>query len=80
MTAIPVSGARLLDRTEALARYSEQADGLTRVFLSPELRSASDLVLGWMREAGMAVFGWLMATLMVVSPALTLFVFRRNKN
>ena len=30
--------------------------------------------------AGMAVFGWLMATLMVVSPALTLFVFRRNKN
>jgi allantoate deiminase len=54
MTATPVSGARLLDRTEALARHSEQADGLTRVFLSPELRAASDLVLGWMREAGMA--------------------------
>lgn len=28
--------------------------------------------------AGMAVFGWLMAALMVLSPALTLFVFRRR--
>jgi hypothetical protein len=27
---------------------------------------------------GMAVFGWLMAALMVVSPALTLLVFRRR--
>jgi allantoate deiminase len=54
MTTTSVSGARVLDRVEALARHSEQADGLTRVFLSPELRGASDLVLGWMREAGMA--------------------------
>jgi len=43
-----------MDRTEALARHSEQPDGLTRVFLSPELRAASDLVRAWMREAGMA--------------------------
>ena len=28
--------------------------------------------------AGMAAFGWLMATLMVISPALLLFVFRRG--
>ncbi len=28
--------------------------------------------------AGMAVFGWLMAALMVVSPTLTLLVFRRR--
>lgn len=29
--------------------------------------------------AGMAVFGWLMALLMVVSPALTLFVFVQRR-
>jgi hypothetical protein len=28
--------------------------------------------------AGMAVFGWLMAALMVFSPALTLFVLRKR--
>jgi len=28
--------------------------------------------------AGMAVFGWLMATLMLISPALMLWVFRRR--
>lgn len=28
--------------------------------------------------AGMAVFGWLMAALMVLSPALALFVFGRR--
>lgn len=44
---------RILARCDALARCSEQADGLTRVFLSPEQRAASDLVTAWMREAGM---------------------------
>ncbi len=29
--------------------------------------------------AGMAVFGWLMAALMLLSPALTLWVFRRGR-
>ncbi len=28
--------------------------------------------------AGMAVFGWLMAALMLLSPAVTLWVFRRR--
>jgi hypothetical protein len=28
---------------------------------------------------GMAVFGWLMAALMVLSPALALFVFRKRE-
>ena len=46
---------RILDRCDALARCTEQADGLTRVFLSPEQRAASDLVGAWMREAGMDV-------------------------
>ena len=41
-------------RCEELARLSEQPDGLTRVYLSPEQRAANELVLGWMREAGMS--------------------------
>ncbi len=44
---------RILDRCHILARCSEQADGLTRVFLSPEQRAASELVTSWMREAGL---------------------------
>jgi len=42
-----------MQRCEALARHSELPGGLTRVFLSPEQRGANELVLGWMREAGM---------------------------
>ena len=45
--------ARIMQRCEALARHSELAGGLTRVFLSREARAATDQVLGWMREAGM---------------------------
>lgn len=40
-------------RCNALARHSELAGGLTRVYLSEEQRAANALVLGWMREAGM---------------------------
>src|SRR5713101_6386817 len=47
------SALRIWEHCEALARCSEQTDGLTRVFLSKEQRAASDLVLGWMRDAGM---------------------------
>jgi allantoate deiminase len=53
MSAPTPSAARILERCEALARCSEQPDGLTRVYLSPELRAASALVLQWMRDAGM---------------------------
>ena len=49
------SAARLLERIDALARVSEQADGLTRVYLSPQHTEANRLVGGWMAEAGMAV-------------------------
>jgi allantoate deiminase len=49
-----VSAARILQRCDELARHSELAGGLTRVFLSAEHRAAADLVLGWMREAGMS--------------------------
>ena len=48
-----VDARRIYDRCEALARHSEQPDGLTRVFLSSEQRAVDELVLGWMREAGM---------------------------
>jgi allantoate deiminase len=44
---------RIQDRCDALGRLSEQQGGLTRVFLSAEQREANDLVLAWMREAGM---------------------------
>ncbi len=45
---------RISDRCDELSRLSELDGGLTRVFLSPEQRQASDRVLRWMREAGMA--------------------------
>lgn len=48
-----VDAQRIYDRCQALARHSGQSDGLTRVFLSPEQRAVDELVLGWMREAGM---------------------------
>ena len=41
-------------RAAALARHSEQPGGLTRQSLSPEYRAAAELVMGWMREAGMS--------------------------
>jgi len=49
-----VDASRILARCDALAALSEQPDGLTRVFLSPEQRAANELVLGWMREAGLS--------------------------
>ena len=42
-----------MERCDALARHSELPGGLTRVYLSEEQRHANELVLGWMREAGM---------------------------
>ncbi len=53
-TIVHISGRRLLERAEALAVHSELAGGLTRTSLSREYRGAADLVLEWMREAGMA--------------------------
>jgi allantoate deiminase len=48
-----VEASRIMQRCDALAQHSELPGGLTRVFLSPEGRAASDAVLAWMREAGM---------------------------
>ena len=47
-------GDEIVERIHQLAAISEASDNLTRVFLTPELRAAADLILGWMREAGMS--------------------------
>jgi allantoate deiminase len=49
-----LSAQRVWDRLEALGRISEMEGGLTRIYLSSEQRLANELVLGWMREAGMS--------------------------
>ncbi|MDE2377724.1 hydantoinase/carbamoylase family amidase, partial [Bradyrhizobium sp.] len=46
-------GEEIVRRVNELAAISEDADRLTRVFLSKEHRAAADLILGWMGEAGM---------------------------
>ncbi|MFG1393107.1 allantoate amidohydrolase [Xanthobacter agilis] len=45
---------RIVRRIDALARISERDGEVTRVAFSPEHRAAANLILGWMREAGMA--------------------------
>ena len=47
-------GQEIVRRIEALGAISETPDHLTRIFLSPEHRAAADLLLSWMRDAGMA--------------------------
>ncbi|OWJ68433.1 allantoate amidohydrolase [Inquilinus limosus] len=46
-------GPALMQRLDALARFSEDPDRLTRTFLSQAHRQAADQVLAWMRDAGM---------------------------
>lgn len=46
-------GEEIVGRIDALAAISETADNLTRIFLTPEHRAAADLILSWMRDAGM---------------------------
>jgi allantoate deiminase len=50
-----VLGRRLMDRLEALARFTDDAEGLTRLYLSPSHRRAADAVADWMRDVGMDV-------------------------
>lgn len=46
-------GEEIVGRIDMLAAISETAEHLARIFLTPEHRKAADLILGWMREAGM---------------------------
>src|SRR6478609_8209748 len=50
----PMLGEEIVARIDALAAISEENDKLTRIYLSKELRVAADLILGWMRGAGMS--------------------------
>lgn len=47
------AGQRIMDRCDALATVSAPSRGVTRLYLTPEHRQAADLLLAWMREAGM---------------------------
>ena len=47
-------GDEIVSRINQLGTISETPDHLTRIFLSPEHRTAADLLLSWMRDAGMA--------------------------
>jgi allantoate deiminase len=46
-------GAEICARVDQLGEISAVPGRLTRLFLSPEQKRASDLVMGWMRDAGM---------------------------
>jgi allantoate deiminase len=54
-TAAPAAAlaAAVLERADRLAACTEDPGRLTRRFATPALAQAGDLVLGWMREAGM---------------------------
>jgi len=47
------AAATALERADALAACTEDPARLTRRFATPALAQAGDLVLGWMRDAGM---------------------------
>ncbi len=47
--------AHVMERIEALGRMSDEPDRLTRLFASPAMRRANDLVQSWMLQAGMSV-------------------------
>ena len=46
-------GEEIAGRITELGAISESKGHLTRLFLTPEHRAAADLILGWMRDAGM---------------------------
>ena len=44
---------KIMQRIEALAKISEEPDGITRTFASSAMHRANNLAAQWMREAGM---------------------------
>lgn len=46
-------GDEIVARVNALGAISEGAGVLTRIFLTPEHRAAAELIMSWMRDAGM---------------------------
>ena len=52
--ALPAEmAARIVARIDELAAISETPGALTRICFSPEHARAADVILGWMREAGL---------------------------
>jgi allantoate deiminase len=51
---VSLLGAEIVARINRLAAISETPDNLTRIFLTAEHRAAADLIMDWMREAGMS--------------------------
>src|SRR5450432_4294739 len=49
----PSLGDEIVGRINELAAISETPEHLARIFLTKEHRAAADLILGWMRSAGM---------------------------
>jgi len=47
-------GTEIVARINQLGTISEAAEHLARIFLSPEHRIAADLLMSWMKDAGMA--------------------------
>ena len=47
-------GDEIVNRINQLGAISETAEHLARIFLSPEHRIAADLLMSWMKDAGMA--------------------------
>jgi allantoate deiminase len=47
-------GEEIVARIDQLAAISEAPEHLARIYLTPEHRRAADLLLSWMREAGMS--------------------------
>jgi allantoate deiminase len=48
-----VLGEEIVGRIDALGAISETPEHLARIFLTPQHRAAAELILGWMRSAGM---------------------------
>ncbi|HUO10989.1 MAG TPA: allantoate amidohydrolase [Phycisphaerae bacterium] len=46
---------RVMERCEVLGGISDEAGRITRTFLSPATKRAQELVMAWMREAGLSV-------------------------
>ena len=52
-----VAGAEIMARADAISAFNEATQGVTRRFLTPEHRAAADMIMGWMRDAGMDAVG-----------------------
>ncbi len=53
LPAAGVIGAEIMARAEEISAFSEDGPGVTRRFVTTEHRAASNLIMEWMRDAGM---------------------------